>query len=207
MLSWAIVLTLTTAIVCQFVQHTDSIFPLLYFTVDSALFAVVVAGTALARPHCPRLPGLRIASAVSVLLAALVFAAVIAPASATGTWVQPYDDYWVRAATFLFHLVGPILVTADFITTDLRGMSLRAVVARCFIWPLSYLIILTGLSVLGVIDLPYPFLVPAKVGWPTVVVAIVSLAVLIPLLATVLYALNRCIRAARPERVPTSGTR
>lgn len=196
-LSGAILLTLAVALICQFVQRTDSIFPLLYFTVDSAVFAGVVAGIALVNPEDPRLPQLRAASTVAVVVSALIFATVIAPASETGTWVQPHDDPWVRTATFLFHLVAPILVIADFVAADIEHASLRSILAGGLAWPLSYLATLSVVGAAGLARIPYPFLDHTRVGWWVVAGAIAGLAALIVVLTTALYALNRWRHAGR----------
>lgn len=190
-LSAAIVLNQTIAVVCQFAQHTDPTFPLLYFTVDSAVFAGAVASVALARPDCPQLPSLRAGSTVAVMLSALIFAAVIAPASGAGTWIQPYDDYWVRTATVLFHLIAPILVTIDFVVHDIGDDRFAMLLTKAYIWPLGYLAALSGLRLLGAVDVPYPFLDPTKLGWWTVVGAVGALALLIFLITGAQLNVNR----------------
>jgi hypothetical protein len=190
-LSAAIVLNQTIALICQFAQHTDRTFPLLYFTVDSAVFAGAVASVALASPCCSQLPSLRAGSAVAVLLSALIFATVIAPASVSGTWIQPYDDYWVRTATFLFHLVAPVLVAIDFVVHDIGRARFAKLLAQAYIWPFVYLAGLSGLRLLGAVDVPYPFLDPTQVGWWTVVGSLGVLALLVLLLTVAQLTVNR----------------
>jgi hypothetical protein len=190
-LSAAILLTLTIALICQFVQDTDDVFPLLYFTVDSAVFAAAVAGLALVRPTTSHLPSLRAASTVAVLLSALIYAAVIAPASETGTWVQPHDDYCVRTATFLFHLLAPVLVTLDFIVQDVGRARFRAVLWSCFGWPLVYLAVLGAVAGSGVVRVPYPFLDPSRVNGWTMIGTLVALALFMLILSKALWATNR----------------
>jgi hypothetical protein len=199
-LSIAIVVNQTAAVVCQFGQHTDPRFPLLYFTVDSGVFAGAVALIALVCPGLSSLPGLRAASAVGVLLSAVIFATVIAPASGTGTWIQPYDDYWVRTATILFHAVAPVLVTIDFAIHGVPRRRIARTVAWCFVWPLAYIIVVGGLAAWGVVGMPYPFLDPSKTGWGTVMGTVVGLSALVLLFASALLALSVGIRAITPSQ-------
>jgi hypothetical protein len=190
-LSTAILLTLTIALVCQFVQHTDDVFPLLYFTVDSAAFAAGAAGVALLRPTMSQLSSLRAASAVGVLLSAAIYAIVIAPASETGTWVQPHDDNWVRAATLLFHLVAPILVTLDFIVQDIGRAQLRTALTSCFAWPVVYLMMLGALASCDAVRMPYAFLDPSQVSGWTMFGTLVALGLLILILSATLWRTNQ----------------
>jgi hypothetical protein len=200
LLSIAIVVNQAAALLCQFVQHTDPRFPLLYFTVDSGAFAGAVALIAVVRPRLSSLPGLRAASAVGVLLSAVIFASVIAPATGTGTWIQPYDDYWVRTATILFHAVAPVLVTIDFVIHGVPRRRTRRIIYWCLVWPLAYIIVMGGLAVLGLVGMPYPFLDPSNTGWGTVLGSVGSLSALILLLTSVLLALSTGIRALTPSQ-------
>lgn len=186
----AILVTSTVAIVSQFVQSTDAIFPLLYFTVDSAVFAGGVACLAVLRPPSDKLVLLRASSSVAVLLSAVIYAAVIAPASETGSWVQPHDDYWVRTATFLFHLLIPILVTLDFIGQDVGRTRLRSVLLSCLAWPLLYLAAVGAVTGLGVARMPYPFLDPSKFGAYVVLQSAGVMTLLIAILAGALWSIN-----------------
>jgi hypothetical protein len=63
-----------------------------YFTADSALLAALTAVIASRWRRAAWLPAVRIDSAVAVLLSAVIFIAMIAPATPTGTWFQPWDD-------------------------------------------------------------------------------------------------------------------
>lgn len=167
------------AVGCQFVQHTDPRFPLWYFTVDSAILAGVAAAAGLAGPHARWVPALRHTAAVGVLVSALIFAAVIAPASPSGTWFQGHDDIPVRIATVLLHGVAPVLVIACcwLRPTGLRG---RAAIGYAYLWPLAYLAGLCAmLSVRGPGVMPYPFLAPGQMGWGTVGLASSALTALI----------------------------
>jgi len=101
------------ALVCQFIQHTDPRFPLVCFTADSVLLAALTAVIASRWRRAAWLPAVRIRSAVAVLLSAVIFIAVITPATPTGTGFQPWDDAWLRSATVLMHGTAPLLVTLD----------------------------------------------------------------------------------------------
>ena len=70
------------ALVCQFIQHTDPRFPLVYSTADSALLAALTAVIASGWRRAAWLPAVRIRSAVAVLLSAVIFIAVITPGTA-----------------------------------------------------------------------------------------------------------------------------
>ncbi|MCX2713646.1 hypothetical protein OOK62_16410 [Mycolicibacterium sp. J2] len=128
----------------------------------------------------------RLTSAVGVVVSAIIFAAVIAPASPTGTWFQPWDDGWVRTATVLFHAVAPVLVIADLCLRRpqlSRGQWMLA--AYC--WPLTYLVGLAVAATVGDVTIPYPFLSPGHMGWGIVVIAIASLAGIFGVVGGVLY--------------------
>lgn len=193
--SAAIVINQAVGVSCQFLQHTDRTFPLLYFTIDSAIFAGGVASVALIRPRCLELPQLRTASAVGVLLSSLIFTAVIAPASSTGTWVQPYDDYWVRTATVLLHGVAPVLVITDLVVNCAgRATTAASVIVWSYLWPMAYLVCLVALVSTGVATIPYPFLDPAQLGWRTVLGSLAGLCALILIIAWALLAVPKITR-------------
>lgn len=187
------------AVLCQFVQGTDPRFPLLYFTVDSAIAAATVALITLVAPSTPWLQALRHSVAVGVIISAVVFMALIAPATDTGTWFQPHDDAWVRIATVLLHGVAPALVIVDYM---LRTAPMRPLEAatQAFGWPLTYLV---GMSVLVAVAgqdiIPYPFLSPQAMGWGTVALAIAVLIVLVACCGLALGTLGR-ISWARHRR-------
>lgn len=192
LVSAAIVVNQAIGVFCQFLQYTDRTFPLLYFTIDSAIFAGVVAVVALIRPTCLLLPQLRTASAVGVLLSSLIFTAVIAPASSTGTWIQPYDDYWVRTATVLLHGVAPALVIIDLVVKDAgRATTAASVIAWSYLWPMAYLVCLVALVSTGLATIPYPFLNPAQLGWRTTLGSLAGLCALILIIAWALLALPK----------------
>lgn len=185
--------TQTVAVACQFTQSTDPRFPLLYFTVDSAVLAAAVAACTLLGWHGRWSARARLTSAVGVLLSAIVFAAVIAPATETGTWFQPHDDLWVRTATVLMHGVAPMLVTVDYFLRS-RPRSIRGSVVWSYSWPLAYFGALIVLAlVFGPDIIPYPFLSPASMGWPTASAAIGVLTVLVGLLGAILGVIDHVL--------------
>ncbi|WP_431235942.1 Pr6Pr family membrane protein (plasmid) [Mycolicibacterium psychrotolerans] len=186
-----ILISQAIAIACQFLQRTDPTFPLLYFTVDSALLAAVAAAGTLCRPHDESwLSSLRVASTVGVLLSAIIFAAVIAPATPTGTWIQPHDDDWVRTATILMHGVAPVLVTVDLLLRPAHGRLWRYL-GRSVAWPAIYLAVLSTLTAVGRAHIPYPFLTPSRVGWWAVLGAALVLLIAVVAIAAALYAAQR----------------
>jgi hypothetical protein len=186
----AILANQAVAVTCQFIQRTDSTFPLLYFTVDSALLAALTAAVTLLRLCPPLLPNLRVAATVAVLLSAVTYATVIAPATPTGTWIQPHDDVWVRMATILMHGAAPVLVTLDLLLRPARGRTRRHL-ASGLGWPLSYLAVLSLLSSVGWAHIPYPFLRPSQVGWAPVLGAALVLMGAVVAITAALYVLQR----------------
>lgn len=190
------------AIVCQFIQNTDPRFPLVYFTVASAALTAAVIAIGQVWPPWHWLPPLRIAAAVGVLLSAVIFACVIAPASSTGTWFQPWDDYWVRTSTVLMHGTAPVLVVADIAQRPAwRGLS--AWLAAGTSWPLIYVSTMCLLVGAGALEMPYPFLSPTQMGWGVVVGALAAQILLVAVISAILLAVNlrtgaRCVRATGP---------
>ncbi|OMC39079.1 hypothetical protein A5740_03060 [Mycobacterium sp. GA-1841] len=179
---------------CQFIQDTDSRFPLWYFTVDSAIAAAAVALLTLLVPRARCLPVLRHTAAVGVIVSAVIFAAFIAPGTETGTWFQPHDDTAVRMATVLFHGTAPILVVADYLLHQPRIRALQAV-AWAYLWPLTYFAGLCVLvAVFGQSAVPYPFLSPEAMGWAAVACAVIALILLVSSCGLILGALSRTRR-------------
>lgn len=185
----AVLITETVAVTFQFVQQTDPRFPLLYFTVDSAVLAAVTAAIMLTWPQFRYLPALRVTSAVAVVVSALIFAAVIAPATPTGAWIQPYDDYWVATATILMHGVAPVLVSVA-----LPSLPLPMYLRYGYFWPVVYLAALVVVATLGSVPMPYPFLAPSQMGWPRAMGSAVALAAIIAAVSCALYGLSRLPR-------------
>lgn len=186
------------AVTCQFLQHTDPRFPLWYFTVDSAILAGVAAAADLTVPGARWLPVLRHTAAVGVVVSAVVFATVIAPATPSGSWFQGHDDDLVRVATVLFHAVAPVMVCAGYLLRR-NGIRGRAAVGYAFVWPTLYLIgLCTMVGVRGAGVIPYPFLAPGQMGWRTVGLAAGALTVLIAVTGAALGALGRFKCARRP---------
>lgn len=191
LVSASIVATQAGAVIFQFAQGTDSRFPLLYFSVDSAALAALVALLALLGWQDVWSARARLTSGVGVLVSAIVFATVIVPASQTGTWFQPHDDLWAWAATVLMHGVAPALVTLDFLIRN-SAHSIRSSLLWSYVWPLIYSGVLIVLALIfGSNVIPYPFLRPASMGWPMVAVAVVALAVLVGVLGVILGVLSR----------------
>jgi hypothetical protein len=193
MLPLLIVINQAVAVVCQFVQSTDPRFSLLYFTVDSAIVAGAAAMLTLSRWDSPWCWRIRLAAVVGVVVSAVVYAAVIAPGTQTGTWIQPHDDTPVRIATVLMHGVAPVLVTVDYLMRRPR-QGIGVVVSWCYPWPLTYL---AGLVLLAVVVgpdiIPYPFLQPAAMGWPTVGAALLALIALVALIGVALGGVDRAL--------------
>jgi hypothetical protein len=183
----AIAASEAAAVLCQFVQNTDPRFPLIYFTVLSGMLAGVLAAANTVTCH-PTVHGdaLRVTSTVGVVVSAIIFAALIAPASPTGTWFQPWDDKWVRTATVLFHAVAPVLVIADLCPRRPR-LSRGHWMLAAYSWPLTYLVGLAVVATVWGVTIPYPFLSPGQMGWGIVVIAIASLAGIIGVIGALLY--------------------
>jgi hypothetical protein len=183
----------SVGVVCQLVQGTDPRLPLMYFTVDSAILAGAVAVLTLAGRDGTWMWRLRLAAVVGVVISALVFAVLIAPATPTGTWFQPHDDVVVRVATVLMHGVAPVLVAVDYLVRPHRH-TIGTTVAWCYPWPLLYV---GGLGLLAIVSrqdmIPYPFLQPALVGWPTVAGALLALTAVVTLLGVALAVLDRAM--------------
>lgn len=185
----ATLVTLTSAVMLQFLQHTDPTFPLLYFTVDSAALMVWVLAIGLTRPRSSTVDVARGAATVGVVLSGLIYATVIAPNSATGTWFAPWDDMAVRTSTVLMHGIGPFLAVADFLTHDYPSASKRKTIAWWCAWPLAYVVTITGLAAVGVGHVPYTFLSPQTGGGARGVAA--AMAVLTAIVALISYTLLR----------------
>nr|MDT0524906.1 hypothetical protein [Streptomyces sp. DSM 41633] len=145
----------------------------MYFTVCSGLLAGIVAIVELPDRHARRLGACRVAAAVGVVLSAVIFAVVIAPATPTGTWFQPWDDAWVRTATVLFHGVAPVLVITNLILRQ-SGLPLWGWLVAAYSWPLLYLAVIGAAAGTRGVRIPYPFLSPSLMGWSSVAIALGS---------------------------------
>jgi hypothetical protein len=188
---------LLVGVACQFLQHTDPRFPLLYFTVDSALLAGVLAacGLVLRAPKCQAIAMARGGAAIGVVFSGLTYAVVIAPATATGTWFQPWDDLWVRTATVLMHGLGPILVIGDFVLQPVRTSRPWLVATLWCGWPVLYAVVVVALQIAGVAQVPYPFMQPAEMGGVGPVLAVgAGVALVFVLLGRMLLALSHKYR-------------
>jgi len=187
-----ILLTEAVAVLSQFVQNTDPRSPLVYFTVLSGVLAGLVAVVETATRHRGAwLDGARVTTTIGVVVSAIIFSALIAPSTPTGTWFQPWDDVWVRTATVLFHGVAPALVIADLVLRRPPLSPMRWLLAA-YSWPLTYLASIALATKAFGVKLPYPFLSPSQMGWGTVSIAITSLAALVGVVAVALrYAASR----------------
>lgn len=192
-----IVVNQTVGVACQFVQHTDPRFPLAYFTVDSAVLAGIAAALALLVGEFRGAWQLRLAAAVGVCVSGLVFATLIAPATPTGTWFQPHDDWFVRTANLLLHGVAPVLVVADYVARA-ETTSVRRSVGWAYVWPLTYLFGLLAIAaVFGGDVIPYPFLRPSVVGWSTATAAVFALIALVAVVGAILSLVCRVVIRGR----------
>lgn len=196
------VAALATGVICQFVQRTDPRFPLVYYTVDSAILATAVL-LALQSPWTATAARIHGAAVTGVVFSALIYATVIAPTSPTGGWFAPHDDPWVRAATVLLHGIAPLLVVADYLGVQPPSSStLKAAISSLW-WPISYLTVMSLLAWSGLVQMPYPFLSPSASGPVLVVCAIVGLATISVGLAAALQktsSLASARTAAGPNR-------
>ncbi|GEL95962.1 Pr6Pr family membrane protein [Cellulomonas composti] len=189
----AAVVALLVGVLCQFVQDTDPTFPLLYFTVCSAILAAATLLAAQARPSSVALDDVRGATTVAVVLSGLIFATVLAPVNNGGPWFAPHDDTWVRAATLLLHGIGPVLVVADFLLHPLRTRSgtLRTASLWC-LWPVAWALVALPLDVTGAAQTPYEFLRIRDAGDVLPVLgAIVGLFVIVVALGAALIVAHR----------------
>ncbi|WP_370333600.1 Pr6Pr family membrane protein [Mycolicibacterium hippocampi] len=171
-------------VTCQFLQKTDPRFPLVYFTVWSGILAGVIAIAGVRRYSRLELP--RVSAAVGVVVSGVIFAVVIAPATATGTWFQPWDDLAVRIANVLLHGVAPVLVVTDLILRP-PTQRLSRWLGAAYGWPMLYFIAIATSAMAVPYAMPYAFLSPQDVGWPTVLGAVAASIALFTVVALVLF--------------------
>lgn len=189
----AAIAAFAVGVLCQFVQGTDPTFPLLYFTVCSAVLAVVVLGLAALRPEAMVLDRWRGAVTVAVVLSGLIFATVLAPVNNGGPWFAPHDDGWIRTANVLLHGVGPVLAVADFFLHPFRTRTgtWRLALTWC-LWPAAWALVALPLDLTGLAETPYLFLQVREVGdVPAVLGAVVGLFTLVTGLGAALVAVLR----------------
>lgn len=190
-------ITLLAGVVLQFLQQTDPVFPLLYFTVDSALLEAVILLSLLRRPRAEH-TGVEITAVAGVLLSALVYTTVIAPSSPSATWFNDGDDLRVRIATILLHGVAPILIMAEYLT---RTQDRKPTVRHAFIllwWPTAYLVVVGAFDAVDLCTVPYPFLQPSESGHFAVLAAVLVIGLINVLLGLMLVAGRR---RSRPHRM------
>ncbi len=166
--SWdvATAIVLAVGVTGQFTQHTDPTFPLRYYTVDSALLAVVAITAGAAGVRTPASRALRLTALVAVVLSGVVFAGGIAPVRGGGSWFAPHDDLWVRAATVALHGIAPVLVVAACASPQ-RGhprLRRRTGIIAVLAWPAAYGVGLALAVGAGLGPVPYEFLDPHRVG-------------------------------------------
>lgn len=206
---------LACGVLCQFLQHTDQRQPMSYFTVWSAILAAIVLTIEATRPstahearQVPRAcvwATIHGSAVVGCAVSGLVFATVIAPSTPTGTWFQPWDDYWVRAANVLMHGLGPSLAVLAYGLTPLPGWQSRrpwrAAAVWCW-WPVTYLSVMGVFTAVGVTSIPYPFLDPSSSPLPLVGGALMAVSVVFLVVGRALTFLNTFI-----QRSTTKGMR
>lgn len=186
-------------VLCQFAQGTDPTFPLLYFTVCSAVLTVVVLGLAAVRPEAIVLDRWRGAVTVAVVLSGLIFATVLAPVNNGGPWFAPHDDVWIRTANVLLHGVGPVLAVADFFLHPFRTRAgpWRLALGWC-LWPAAWALVALPLDLTGLAETPYLFLQVRNAGdVPVVLGAVVGLFAVVSGLGAALVAVRRRIGRGR----------
>lgn len=186
--------------VAQLVQHTDPKPALTYFTVWSAILGAASLAVAAARRDAGVPLLVRGAATVGCIVSALIFATIIAPATPTGTWYQPWDDPWARTATTLMHGIGPALILLEFVTTPVQEARPWRRTMTWTAWPLLYILVALGHQALGGPPVPYPFLNPAQTSTPAVLGAVVALTLLFLVVGRLLLLLtSRIPRGSVPS--------
>ncbi len=158
------VVAVVVALVVQFVVSSDrSAFTagnfFSYFTVLSNMGAVVLLALLVARPSRATDPGFvpfRGAVTLYMGVTALVYAVLLAPASADVDITEP----WVDA---VLHEIAPLAVLVDWFLDPPRRRLPRSVLGRWLAFPAAYLAysLIRG----SVVDwYPYPFLNPDEAG-------------------------------------------
>jgi len=189
----AAVATLIVGVVCQFVQTTDTTFPLLYFTVCSAVLLAGALVVTLVRPGVRYLDAVRGAATAGVVLSGLIFATVLAPVNNGGAWFAPHDDIWVRAANVLLHGVGPALAIVDLSLNPLAAAPRpwRTATGWC-LWPLAWVAVALPLDLTGTAEVPYEFLrIRGAADVPLVLGAMLGLFCLVVLIGRALLVVSK----------------
>lgn len=191
-------LALGIGVIAQFIQLTDPTPPLAYFTVWSAILGTFTLALGAIR-HRELSVTVRGAATIGCVISGVIFATVIAPATVTGTWFQPWDDDWSRTATVLMHGIGPVLIAADFIATPAQVTRPWRQAALCCAWPLVYIVTASAVQAAGGQPVPYPFLDPQHSPAALVILASALLTLFFLLIGRLLLLLSS--RAHPRERV------
>lgn len=163
-----------------------------YFTVQSNILGVLVLliGGVL-DPRSPRWQAVRGAVTLYLLITGVIYAVLLAGIDVMLT------DKWVNDT---MHRVLPIVLVADWILVSAR---LRVSPALIVGW-LAYPIVYCGYSLIRgelVHWYPYPFLDPRGQGYPSLLIGVVILAVVITMMAIAVAWLG-AVRGRRDAAVP-----
>ncbi len=159
-----------------------------YFTIQSNLVVVVVGliagGIGLAKgASVPRwVVGLRALASVCMVVVGLIYLTLLAPLGAAGGVPLPW-------ANWVMHIIGPLVVIADWLLARDRRFLSYAVVPLLLVYPLLW----TGVVLVrGATDgwVPYPFLSPEQ-GYATVALYVFCIAVLFAGIAFLVLAYGR----------------
>ncbi len=168
-----------------------------YFTIQSNLLvAVSMALLLTGRTHTQLFRVLRLASLIGITVTGVV-AAVALPPSPSYTPLNLLCDR-------LLHIVVPVLTFVGWVVFGPRGFVRKGDLLPALIWPILWLVATLGLAPLTH-WYPYPFLNVDTLGWPSVILACLVIAVLFLALAGLaLWADRRLPGAHRDERPATS---
>ncbi len=164
-----------------------------YFTIQANLLVAVSMFLLITgRMQSPLFRVFRLASLIGITVTGVV-AAVALPPSANYTTANLLCDR-------LLHIVVPVLTFVGWLVFGPRGFVRRGDVLPALIWPVVWLVATLGLAPLTH-WYPYPFLDVGRVGWPSVLVVCVGIAVLFLALSTLALWADRHL--PRPDRDPS----